>query len=460
MYKKYTLFIFRRDLRLIDNKGLLHAMHHCKNIVPIFIFTPEQTSKKNNYKSENAIQFMVESLKELDQDLKKYGSKLHIFCGNNIDVLKKIIEKIAVTDVIFNQDYTPYARKRDKQIATFCKKNNITCTMIEDYLLSHMGTITKTNGELYSVFTPFKNKGLKQKIDKPINTTIKDLCKTTKLDECQWIVYTKNPDILVNGGRTNALKQLRKVKQHKNYNENRNDLTIPTTHLSAFLKFGCISIREAFWHIRNEVGINNGIVSQLFWREMYYYVTYHFPDVLKGKNFNAKYDNLSWKTNTKLFNAWCNGTTGFPIVDAGMHELNITGYMHNRARLITANFLNRILACHWRDGEHYYAQQLVDYDPAVNNGNWQWIASVGIDPKPYFQRIFNPWLQSAKFDPEAQYIKTWLPQLKNIPANELHAWDRYHDNYDAKELGYNSPIIAYKKARAQNIVLYRSILKQ
>ena len=196
-------------------------------------------------------------------------------------------------------------------------------------------------------------------------------------------------------------------------------MSIPTTNLSTYIKFGNISIREAYWKFRKTFGLKNTLVSQLYWREFYYYIAFYYP-VLKSENFQSKYDDLEWSYDKRDFRRWYSGNTGYPIVDAGMRELNATGSMHNRARLITSNFLNRMLGQDWRTGEKYYARLLTDYDPAVNNGNWQWIASTGVDPKPYFQRLFNPWLQSKKYDPEADYIKKWIPSLKNIPAKELH----------------------------------------
>ena len=453
---EYTLFIFRRDLRLKDNNGLKYCIKNYDNIIPIFIFTPEQISHKNKYKSNNAIQFMIESLKELDSELKKNKSQLHLYHGKNISILKKIIKEINIKHIVFNMDYTPYAQKRDKKIKIFCKKNEITCDIIEDYLLTNIGSILKKDGKPYRVFTSFKNKGFTIKIDKPTKYIISKL-KKVKL-ESKYPKHKINPDILVRGGRKNGIKQLKKIKIQKKYNDTRNNLDLETTLLSAYIKFGCLSIREVYWKFVNSVGKNNGLVAQLFWREFYYYIVYYFPQVLKGKNFNTKYDNLAWNKNTKNYIKWCNGNTGYPVVDAGMRQMNKTGYMHNRARLITANFMNRMLGLDWRLGEKYYAKMLTDYDPSVNNGNWQWIASTGVDPKPYFQRLFNPWLQSKKFDPDAKYIKTWLPQLKDISANELHQWDNYYHNYDLHHIDYFKPIVNYKKARKESIEMYRKVL--
>ena len=455
---KYSIFIFRRDLRIIDNNSFKFAVENCNNIIPIFIFTPEQI-KDNNFKSNNAIQFMIESLKELDLELKKFNSKLHVFQGDNSTILSKLIKQIDISDIIFNVDYTPYARKRDKQINFLCKENNINCHLIEDYLLDEIGTYLKSNNEPYSIFTPFKNNLLKHQIKKPKKYTITNLIKKGNLSEDGYINYEINKNILVNGGRKNGIKKLNQIKEQTKYNQNRNTLNINTTQLSAYIKFGCISIREVYWKVKDILGNKNDLISQLIWREFYFYIVYYYPKVLKGKNFNDKYDNMKWNKNKTNFMKWCIGETGYPIIDAGMRELNTTGYMHNRARLITANFMNRILGYDWRLGEKYYASQLTDYDPAVNNGNWQWIASTGVDPKPYFQRLFNPWLQSKRFDSECLYIKKWIPELKEIPPKEIHKWDEYYHNYDLKEINYFKPIVDYTIGRGKSIKMYQNILK-
>ena len=455
---KYNIFIFRRDLRLYDNNGLNYAMSNFDNIIPIFIFTPEQITDKNKFKSNNAIQFMIESLKELDEELKENESKLHIFQGENEKVIKKIIKDIDNENIIFNMDYTPYAIKRDKEIESICKKKNINCIIKEDYLLKEIGTFLKNDGEPYTVYTPFKNNGKKHTIDKPSKARLKNLSKSNKLKTTDYISHPTNNDILVNGGRSNGLKQLRKIKNQKKYNTNRNTLSIETSLLSAYIKFGCISIREVYWKIKEKLGATNSLIDQLFWREFYFYIAYYFPQVLKGKNYNEKYDDIKWNKNSSLFKKWCDGETGYPVVDAGMRQMNKTGYMHNRARLITSNFLNRMLGMDWRLGEKYFAQTLTDYDPSVNNGNWQWIASTGVDPKPYFQRLFNPILQSEKFDKNAEYIKEWVPELNDIPAKDIHNWESEYKNYDLKEVNYIKPIVEYKKARQESVDMYRKVL--
>ena len=456
----HSLYIFRRDLRIADNKGLIYANKNYKNIIPIFIFTPEQVLT-NKFKSNNAIQFMCESLIDLENEFKNIGSKLFMFYGKNTDILKKIFNVLKIESVVFNMDYTPYALERDTNIKNLCDENNIKCEIIQDYLLSPIGTFNKSNGNPYTVFTPFYNNAVKFEVDKPntknINNYTKNRLKELEKISDGMIEYEINDNILVNGGRKNGLKLLNKIPLLKKYDKNRNTVSIPTSYLSAYIKFGCISIREVYWKIRNSLGIKD-ILKQLFWREFYFYIAFYFPKVLNGKNFNDKYDKIKWNWSKKHYIAWCKGMTGFPIVDAGMRELNETGFMHNRSRLITSNFLNRILGMDWRWSEIYFAKNLTDYDPSVNSGNHQWIASVGTDPKPYFQRLFNPWIQGKKFDENTIYIKKWIPELKDIEPKEIHEWYKYYKNHDLKKINYNKPIIDYKLGRENSIKMYKEIL--
>lgn len=444
-----TIFIFRRDFRLVDNIGFNFAMEYFDNIIPIFIFTPEQITKKNKFYNENAIQFMCESLEDLNKELKKYKSKLHFYKGDNMVVLRKLIKKHNVEHVIFNMDYTPYARKRDEKINQLCIELGAECHILEDYLLAPIGSMLKSNGDPYTIFTPFMRNGKKVKVEKPKKTKVKRL---VSVNGSRGIIsYKTNPNILVHGGRKEGLKKLRDIIKQRNYNTKRDDLTYSTSHLSAYIKFGCVSIREVYWMIRKKLR-NNKILDQLFWREFYVYIGYYFPDVLKN-NFNSKYDKIKWRWSKKDYKAWCDGRTGYPVVDAGMRELNETGYMHNRARLITSNFLNRMLGMDWRWSELYYAKKLTDYDPLINNGNHQWIASVGTDPKPYFQRLFNPWLQSEKFDKDCVYIKKWVPELENVSCKHIHKWDKYTD-----ESVYIKPITDYKEARNRSVKMYKKLI--
>jgi deoxyribodipyrimidine photo-lyase len=438
-----NIYLFHRDLRVVDNIGINSAN---VDLVPIFIFTPTQITK-NKYYSNNAVQFMCECL----DDIKKNVPELYLFYGETISILQKIHKKVGIKSLHFNLDYTPYARRRDDEIFDFCTKHEIKCNTYEDYLLAPMGSFLKKDGNPYVIYGPFKDTVLSntKHINKPTNTK-PSFIKCTALNSITISstskFYKTNPNNLIKGGRDEGLQKL-------NFNHyEHNQLTHTTTHLSAYIKFGCISIREAFY-----ANTNIAYRQQLIWREFYYYIGVYFPDVIdKSKNFQSKYDGIQWTKNNKLFTAWSKGETGYPIIDACMRELNTCGYMHNRGRLISSNFLNRILNMDWRLGELYFAQKLIDYDPLVNNGNWQWIASTGTDTKPYFQRLFNPWLQGQRFDQNAEYIKKWIPELKDVLPKEIHNWEKYCDKHLDK---YNfKPIVNYEESRKKSIETYKKVL--
>ena len=464
MNKELNIFIFFRDYRINDNIGFLETVKKKNNVIPIFIFTDQQINKdKNKYFSNNSLQFLCESLENLDFNLKKENKKLYIFKGEDtVEIINNLSINFKLSSISYNRDYTPYSINRSNNINKLCKKKNIELNEYEDYLLAPIETFLKDDKSPYNVYTPFKNKVYKmeQLINKPNKKyNLKNISKVNELLNLNYaidikdlnLLYVFNKNNLVKGGREQALKHMN-IKKYFNYSENRNKLSYNTTHLSAYIKYGCISIREVYWLFKN----NNPIKDQLIWREFYYYIVYYYPDLLSKKiNFNRKYDKLKWIKNNTYLDCWKKGETGYPIVDACMKELNTTGYMHNRGRLISSNFLNRMLGHDWREGELYFAQKLIDYDPVVNNGNWQWIASTGVDPKPYFQRLFNPWLQSKKYDPECIYIKKWLPQLKNIENKDIHEWEKNYHKYDMVNISYKIPIVNYENARKKSIEQYK-----
>lgn len=433
-----SIFIFRRDYRLTDNIGFIECYKQSQKIIPIFIFTPEQV-ENNEYFSSNCFQFLLESLKELNEEFTKNNGQIHYFYGNNIEILNQILENIEFDSIFFNMDYTLYAKKRDLEIEEFCLKNNKKYQAIEDYLLLPMGSYLKKDGKPYEVYTPFKNNAKLKKVDLPNNfkfTDLKSKLVSTHFDFSITLdyldsYYTINENILLYGGRINALKILKKIDDFENYADVRNTLILPTTHLSAYIKFGCVSIREVYNSIFKKFGINHGLIEQLYWREYYYYLGYYFPHVLEGKTMKEKYE-IKWNNDPKLIEAWKNGLTGFPGVDASMRELNETGYMHNRGRLIVSDFFMKILKCDWRISEKYFANKLIDYDPLVNNGNWQWINN-----QPSF-RIMSPWKQIIRFDKDCVYIKKWIPELANVNSKEILSWDK-----STVKTNYPKPIVDY-----------------
>ena len=448
-----SIFIFRRSFRLSDNIGLINALKNSKKVLPIFIFTPEQI-KKNTYKSNNAIQFMIESLNELNKDLKEKKSKLYFFYGKQHKIISKINKEIKIDSVYVNRDYTPYAIKRDKKIKKTCEKNNIKFFEFEDILLRPVGSI-KSNDNVYLKFTPYFRACAKIRVNKPIKNLYSNYFK--KKIKCEYKkdinnFYKFNEHILIRGGRKEALLKLNKINNFKKYTDKRNILSISTTHLSAYINFGCISIREVYHKFKKKLQNNNQLISQLHWRDFYYNICFFHPHVI-GKSLKSKYDDIEWDNNSNLFNKWKEGKTGYPVVDACMRELNTTGYMHNRGRLIVASFLVKILLVDWRKGEKYFATQLTDYDVSVNNGNWQWVSGSGADSQPYF-RIFNPWLQSKKFDENCEYIKKWIPELSEVKNNDIHKWDLKYNLYNKV---YIKPIVNYKEKRLNTLKIYKKL---
>ena len=452
-----SLFIFRRDFRLVDNLGLIQACKNSSEILPIFIFTPEQT-KNNDFFSNESFQFLIESLEELNEDLnKKLQTELYILYDNNVKALKKIKKDFDYEAIYFNEDYTPYAKKRDSESESYCISENIQCCKIEDYLLAPMGTFLKKDETYYGVYGAFRKITKNYKVEK-VNDYKCNKNKFVKIKSPKKLedfdsFYVKNENLLIKGGRSRALKKLVNVELYSSYESNRDILDYNTTHLSAYIKFGCVSIREVYYAFKDKFGDNFGIINQLYWREFYFYIINYNPRLLdEGISLKEKYDNIKWKNNAKFIQAWKDGKTGYPVVDAAMRQLNTEGYMHNRGRLITSAILIKILHCDWRIGEKYFAQKLVDYDPAVNNGNWQWSSGSGADSQPYL-RIFNPWTQSKKFDLNCVYIKKWIPELKDVPNKEIHEWDKHYKKY--KNIDYNGPINDYSEARIETLEMYK-----
>ncbi|MCA9401557.1 MAG: deoxyribodipyrimidine photo-lyase [Candidatus Omnitrophica bacterium] len=448
-----SIVIFRRDLRLEDNTALLEALEHSRAVLPVFIFDPRQL-KKHEYFSQPGFQFMIQSLRELDAALRIRGGRLFTFAGDPQVILQKLINDLSVDAVFVNEDYTPFSINRDLSLAHLCQSKNVAFISRMDALLIDPRGIKKNDGGVYTVFTPFYNKAVTFDISLPRKNNDKNFFNQTVgfADEglLQAYLPAENKDITITGGRASALKVLKRIKDFKNYQDIRDYPSIEgTTHLSAHHKFGTVSIREVFHKMTESLGRQHPLVRQLYWRDFFTHIGFHYPYVL-GEAFQEKYQNIPWEDRPEAFQAWREGRTGFPIVDAGMRELNTTGYMHNRLRMITASFIVKDLQVDWRLGEKYFATKLVDYDPLVNNGSWQWAASTGCDAQPYF-RIFNPWLQQAKFDPDAVYIKRWIPEIKDIVSNDLHHYYKRTEPFP----NYPLPIVDHKEATALTKRLFK-----
>ena len=431
-----SLFIFRRDLRLHDNTALNEALSLSKLVLPCFIFDPRQINP-HPYQSKPALQFMLQSLLDLQQQLQASGGTLGLYHDVPEQVIQRLVVEQKIEAVFINRDYTPFSRQRDHELALICQKLKIPLHISSGALLTEPEQAVKTDQTPYKVFTAFYNNARQFPVTLPEalkNNHFLSPASEFTIDQLNPAVTDINPAIMV-GGRTQALTILEHIGDQNDYLTTRDFPAQDTTSkLSAHLKFGTCSVREVYYTIVEELGAEHPLLRQLYWRDFFTHIAYHFPRVF-GRPFLDKFAQLQWDNNKDYFNAWAEGRTGFPIVDAGMRELNTTGFMHNRLRMIVASFLVKDLHISWRWGERYFAQHLVDYDPCVNNGNWQWAASTGCDAQPYF-RIFNPWLQQQKFDVDCQYIYHWIPELKSFPAKTIHQW---HKKHQAGE--YPAPII-------------------
>jgi deoxyribodipyrimidine photo-lyase len=449
-----SLFIFRRDLRVKDNTGLLQALQSSQQVIPCFFFDPTQFTN-HRYHSQPGLQFMVESLLDLDQQLEKYGCGLSVFHGAPETILQEIITQHKIDAVFVNRDYTPFSLRRDTQLKNLCDSHQVEFHACSDLLLIEPEYALKADSSPYTVFTPFYRNASKYGVDQVQTLKNPGFAQKRigarldkKLVELSLQSLTQYPK---RGGRQKAIAILKGMADFKDYDEQRDIPALQgTTRLSAHNKFGTCSIREVYHTVQKVLGSGHSLLRELYWRDFFTHIGFHFPHVF-GHAFRRQYDTIPWDNNRAWFKRWCDGTTGFPIVDAGMRELNESGYMHNRVRMITASFLVKDLLIDWRWGERYFAQHLVDYDPCVNNGNWQWAASTGCDAQPYF-RIFNPWLQQKKFDPNCRYIYKWLPELRGYSVQQIQRWEKLDE-----KSGYPPPIVNHQEQAAAAKAMFKAV---
>lgn len=457
-YKK-SVFIFRRDLRLDDNTGLNAALRLSDVVIACFIFDPRQVDAANSYRSMNAIQFMIESASDLAQTITQNDGQLYLFYGHPAEIIETLIAKEQIDAIFVNRDYTPFSIARDNEIAAIAQRSAVAFNQSDDLLLTKPEDIQTKTKTFYQIFSAFYKNASLIPVAVPVRQE-EGVYYTNHISNAQpleklyaQILPQKNDALMMHGGATAGNKMLADIIKLADYATTRDIPAITTSLLSAYLKFGCISIRAAHHTICKTLGYSHPLLRQLYWRDFFTHIAFHVPHIF-GHAFNKKYDALTWKDDPTRFTAWCTGMTGFPIVDAGMRQLNTTGFMHNRVRMIVASFLVKDLHIDWRAGERYFAQQLVDYDPAVNNGNWQWCASTGCDSQPYF-RIFNPWLQQKKFDPDCVYIKQWVPELKNFAVQSIHNW---YKNSTTELSTYPRPIVDHATQADYSKKLFRGSL--
>lgn len=431
---KITLFWFRRDLRLEDNTGLFYALQQEKNTLPLFIFDTNILHKLED-KADARVEFILHQIHFLKQKLENRGSSLLIQHGKPEEIFPKLTEEFEIQAVYTNRDYEPYAKERDQKVEKFLKSKNIEFITFKDQLIFEPGEILNGSGEFYKVFTPFSKvwleKFMQSNIQELQGPNWKNLYPTSPL-----------PDFTLEklGFRSTEIEIPPKVADQdsiQHYDKNRNFPAKEngTTRLGIHLRFGTISIRKL---ALKAYELNETYLNELIWREFYQMILGFNPQVV-DKAFKPAYDAIPWRNNEDEFKAWCEGKTGYPIVDAGMRELNTTGYMHNRVRMIVASFLTKHLLIDWRWGEAYFASKLLDFDLAANNGGWQWAAGTGTDAQPYF-RIFNPESQTEKFDKDLRYIKKWVPE------------------FGTKD--YPKPIVDHKFARQRALDTYKKALDQ
>ncbi|UOK41897.1 MULTISPECIES: cryptochrome/photolyase family protein [Flavobacterium] len=423
-----TIFWFRRDLRLNDNAGLFHALNSSEEVLPVFIFDENILSQLS--KDDARITFIHNQLERIQSQLKTVGKSLAIFHGTPKNIFKKLIAENKITSVFTNHDYEPYAWKRDEELNLIFKENEIEFKTYKDQVIFEKSEVVKDDGSPYVVFTPYSKKWKENFRKKPLlHYPSQKLLNNFKLHSYPFLTLS---DI---GFATSTIKVQPfdiSDKLIENYEVTRNFPAISgTSMLGVYLRFGVVSIREI---VKKAAGSKNEtFLNELIWREFFMQILWHFPHTV-NRSFKEKYDAIKWSNDEELFQKWCDGKTGYPFVDAGMRELNTTGHMHNRVRMIVASFLCKHLLIDWRWGETYFAQKLLDYEQSSNVGNWQWAAGCGVDAAPYF-RIFNPTEQIKKFDKDLQYIKKWVPELETSK--------------------YPKPIVDHKEAREKCLRIYK-----
>ncbi len=463
--KKYSrgLVWLRRDLRLQDNRAVSRATHECDEVVPVFVFDRKILDKLGN-REDKRITFLHETLAELDEELQEMESSLVVRQGDPVEEIPAVLQALDCDVLYFNEDYEPYAKQRDPKVCERIQKEGAKVFSFKDHVIFSGAQVLKSDGDPYQVFTPYKNTWLKKAEAKDFEAEKfkKNFVSRQKAKKVSQSPTLKDlgfekaelPLDFQKPGRKQALKRLKAfAKKMSQYQDERDfpALEMGTSGLSVHLRFGTLSIRECFRECRSQNSKGARVwQSELIWRDFYQMILDQYPHVAK-KAFKEKYASIKWKGSKSHFEAWCEGRTGFPIVDAGMRQLNETGWMHNRVRMITACFLVKDLLVDWKKGEAYFAEKLLDFDLASNNGGWQWSASTGCDAQPYF-RIFNPSSQSERFDKDGEYIKEWIPELKDAEVKDLHKPESARLDWGTE---YPAPIIVHSEQRDKALALFK-----
>lgn len=431
MKQKISVFWFRRDLRIEDNHGLYEALKSPWPVLPIFIFDPAILTKLTT-KADARVEFILNAIQDLQDKLVAKGSSIQVFHASPLEAFEQLTDKFDIQAIYCNHDYEKYAGIRDGLIQSWAVQKGIQFSTFKDQVIFEKDEVLSGQNTPYTVFTPYSRKWKEKLAQNPIQVYPSEslsnyLSIETQLPTLESIGFQKAGLSFPGKEVTNPLIQAYQAQRDfpaKN----------ATSRLSVHLRFGTISIRSL---VNQAVGLSETWLNELIWRDFYFNILFHFPHVSDGHAFRKEYDRMEWRNNEAEFEAWCSGQTGYPIVDAGMRELNATGFMHNRVRMIVASFLVKHLLIDWRWGEAYFAAKLMDFDFAANNGGWQWAAGCGCDAAPYF-RVFNPTLQTQKFDKELAYIRKWVPEFQ--------------------ELTYPHPIVNHEFARARVLDAYKKAL--
>jgi len=426
---------FRRDLRLQDNAALYYALESGLPVLPIFIFDTTILNQLED-KHDKRVAFIHAALSEMQTQLVAIGSSMEVYYGKPLEVFAQLLEKYQLKQVFANHDYEPKAIERDNNVFEFLKTNNCGFDTFKDQVVFEKKEVAKDDGSPYTIFTPYSRKWKAKFAEKGLPDYSSELGQNYFFKQAA----VEMPSLQSMGFQaTESVFPSKNLQEEivKKYTDQRNFPGIEngTSKLGVHLRFGTISIRTLVKQVQH---LNETFLNELIWREFYQMILWNFPQVGRGLSFKPAYENIEWRNNETEFAHWCAGTTGYPIVDAGMRELNTTGFMHNRVRMIVASFLTKHLLIDWRWGEAYFAQKLLDFDLAANNGGWQWASSSGCDAAPYF-RVFNPSLQTEKFDKDLRYIKKWVPEFQ--------------------EFNYPAPIVVHELARKRVLEVYAKALK-
>jgi deoxyribodipyrimidine photo-lyase len=478
MQYENSLVWFRRDLRDFDHAALYHALKNSSQVHCMFVFDTEILDKLEN-KQDRRVEFIWESVRELKTALQNNGGDLIVKHGKARDIIPAYALQASIHAVYVNRDYEPNAVARDAEVAAKLAQNNIEFHRFKDQVLFEKDEILSLSNKPYSVFSHYRNAVLKQLNDTHlapylVDSVMQNLAKTPTTDlislEAMGFARTNLAEMRLPTGMTGGAQLLADFETRMNqYKEARNFPAIKgVSYLSVHLRFGTVSIRHLARQASNHMAISadyggsQAWLNELIWRDFYFQILHHNPHVAMGKAFKADFENIPFPNDKALFKAWCDGKTGYPLVDAAMRQLNQTGFMHNRLRMVAASFLVKDLLIDWRWGERYFAEKLIDFDLSANNGGWQWAASTGCDAQPWF-RIFNPVTQSKKFDATGKFIRKYVTELVHCDEKEIHApWQIPPLRQQAigivmgKE--YPAPVVDHATQRALALALYKNSL--